>query len=284
MKGKRKMNAFIDSVVNLTFGLAESFVGFCIDIAWRLIAAFIVLLVGHFIIKAILKKIKNAKKLKNVDPTATSFVNSFVKFGLYAVILIAVIAILGVPMASVITVLASVGAAVALAVKGAFSNLVGGIMLLFFKPIAVGEFVEIGGKTGTVEEVGIFYTQLATGDNLTVSVPNAVLTDTVIVNYSRKNLRRLDIALDVAYGTDIEKAKEVIKNTISAQEKALGDPEPFVRMTNMKESSIEITVRVWCNKADYAALKSDLLEALDKSMAEAKIEIPFPQLDVHVAK
>lgn len=274
----------LNSFFNLSLGIAQSFVGFCVNIAWRLIAALAVFIVGHIVIKIVLKKMKNAKKLKGADPTATTFLQSAVKFGSYAVVLIAVIAILGVPMASVITVLASVGAAVALAVKGAFSNLVGGIMLLFFKPISVGDFVEISGKSGTVDEVGIFYTQLATGDNLTVSVPNAILTDSVIVNYSRKDLRRLDLALDVAYGTDIEKAKQVIESTIAAQSAALTDPAPFVRMTAMKESSIEITVRVWCKKGDYGVLKSDLYEALERSLAEAKVEIPFPQLDVHMSK
>ncbi|MBE6536172.1 MAG: mechanosensitive ion channel [Ruminococcaceae bacterium] len=278
------MPEILNSFFNLSLGIAQSFVGFCVDVAWRLIAALAVFIVGHIVIKVVLKKMKNAKKLKGADPTATTFLQSAVKFGSYAVVLIAVIAILGVPMASVITVLASVGAAVALAVKGAFSNLVGGIMLLFFKPISVGDFVEISGKSGTVDEVGIFYTQLATGDNLTVSVPNAILTDSVIVNYSRKDLRRLDLALDVAYGTDIEKAKQVIESTIAAQSAALTDPAPFVRMTAMKESSIEITVRVWCKKGDYGVLKSDLYEALDKSLAEAKVEIPFPHLDVHMSK
>lgn len=278
------MPEILNSFFNLSLGIAQTFVGFCVDVAWRLIAALAVFIVGHIVIKVVLKKMKNAKNLKGADPTATTFLQSAVKFGSYAVVLIAVIAILGVPMASVITVLASVGAAVALAVKGAFSNLVGGIMLLFFKPISVGDFVEISGKSGTVDEVGIFYTQLATGDNLTVSVPNAILTDSVIVNYSRKDLRRLDLALDVAYGTDIEKAKQVIESTIAAQSAALTDPAPFVRMTAMKESSIEITVRVWCKKGDYGVLKSDLYEALERSLAEAKVEIPFPQLDVHMSK
>ena len=277
------MQDVLNSLFTFTLSAAGSFVELCVDIAWRLVAAFLVLLIGHFVIKIVLKKIKNAKKLKEADPTAASFINSFVKFGLYTIILVTVIAILGVPMASVITVLASIGAAIALAVKGAFTNLVGGIMLLFFKPIAVGEFVEIGGKTGTVDEVGIFYTQLATTDNLTVSVPNAVMTDSVIINYSRKDARRLDLKLDVAYGTDIEKAKEVISNTIAAQEKAFNNPTPFIRMTDMKDSSIEITVRVWCKRSDYLTLKCDLLEALDNAFAEANIQIPFPQLDVHMS-
>ena len=261
--------------------LLNSILAVCIDIAWRLVAALLVLLVGHWIIKVVLKKIKNGKKIKEIDPTAQTFINNLVKFGLYTILIISVVAIIGIPMASVITLFASFGAAIALAVKGAFSNLVGGIMILFFKPVAVGELVEIGGKLGTVEEVGIFYTQLKTGDNLTVSVPNAIIVDSVLVNYSRKDLRRLDMALDVAYGTDIEKAKTVITDVLNAHEMALKDPAPFVRMTAMKDSSIEITVRVWCAKGDYGVLKSDLLEALDKAFAKEGIEVPFPQLDVH---
>ena len=253
----------------------------CISIAWRLLASLLILIVGRIIIKFIVKKMKNGKKLKDLDPTVQSFLFNLTKFGLNAVLAICIVATLGVEMASVITLLATAGAAVALAVKGAFSNMVGGIMLLIFKPISVNDFIDIGGKTGTVEEIGIFYTQLKTGDNLTVSVPNGKLTDSIIVNYSRKDLRRLDLALDVAYGTDIEKVKAVVAKVLDSHEKTLKDPAPFIRMTAMKDSSIEVTVRVWCARGDYAVLKSDLLETLDKTFAAEGIEIPFPQLDVH---
>ncbi len=256
----------------------------CINVAWRLVAALIVFIVGHWLIKFIVKKFKCGKKIRSLDPTVTGFINSFIKIGLYILLIVTLIGILGVPMASVITVFASAGAAVALAVKGAFSNLVGGLMLLIFKPISVGEFVEIGGKLGTVEEVGFFYTQLKTGDNLTVSVPNGIMTDSVITNYSRKSLRRLDLMLDVAYGSDTEKVKTVIKSVLDSHSKALKDPSPFVRMTAMNDSALQFTVRVWCAKDDYGTLKSDLLEAFDKTFAEEKIEVPFPQLDVHVTK
>lgn len=262
--------------------ILTSFVNGCIDIAWRLIVALLILVIGRIIIKFILKRMKKSKKCtEKLDPTVHKFLCNVVKFSLYVVLAICIIGTLGVEMASVITVLASAGAAVALAVKGAFSNLVGGVMLLIFKPISMGDFIEVSGKSGTVEDVGIFYTQLKTGDNLTVSVPNSIMVDSVTVNYSRKDTRRIDLALDVAYGTDIEKAKSVIASVLDAHEKALKDPAPFIRMTAMKESSLEITVRVWCAKGDFAVLKSDLLEALDKAFAEEKIEIPFPQLDVH---
>ncbi len=267
----------------MDFGLIfTSFVNACINIAWRLFVALIILVIGRFVIKFVVKRVKNNKKCaEKLDPTIHKFVCNVVKFGLYALLAISVIGTLGIEMASIIAVLASAGAAVALAVKGAFSNLVGGIMLLIFRPISIDDFVEVGGKSGTVEDIGIFYTQLKTGDNLTVTIPNAVMVDSVTVNYSRKELRRLDMALDVAYGTDIEKAKQVITEVINSHAKALKDPAPFVRMTAMKDSSIEITARVWCVRGDYALLKSDLLEDLDKAFAKENIEVPFPQIDVH---
>lgn len=262
--------------------ILTAFVNGCISIAWRLLVALLILVVGRIVIKFILKRIRKNKKFnEKVDGTAANFICNVVKFGLYIILAICVVGTLGIEMASVIAVLASAGAAIALAVKGAFSNLVGGIMLIIFKPVSLGDFVEIGGKSGTVEDVGIFYTQLKTGDNLTVSVPNAMIVDSVTVNYSRKDTRRIDLALDVAYGTDIEKAKAVIGKVLDAHEKALKDPAPFVRMTAMKDSSLEITVRVWCASGDFGVLKSDLLEALDKAFAEENIVVPFPQLDVH---
>ena len=262
--------------------ILQTFVNGCISVAWRLVAALIIFIVGRFIIKFILKRIKKSKKLnEKLDHTLINFLTNITKFGLYLILTICVVGTLGVEMASVLTVLATAGAAVALAVKGAFSNLVGGMMIIIFKPISINDFVEIGGKSGIVEDLGIFYTTLRTGDNLTITVPNAIIVDSVTVNYSRKDVRRLDLALDVAYGTDIEKAKAVISDVISSDEKALKDPAPFIRMTAMKDSSIEITVRVWCNKGDFALLKSDLLEALNKRFEAESIEVPFPQLDVH---
>jgi small conductance mechanosensitive channel len=265
-------------------GILHTILNVCIDVAWRLVAAVIVLVVGRTFIKFFLKKLKNGRKFGELDPTVRTFIQNFLKIGSYVFLAVIVVGILGVPMASVITLFASAGAAVALAVKGAFSNLVGGIMLLIFKPISVGEFVDIGGKSGTVEEIGFFYTQLKTGDNLTVSVPNSKTTDSVIINYSRKDLRRLDLNIDVAYGSDIEKVKAVIEGVINDHEMALGDPAPFVRMTAMLDSSLQFTIRVWCARGDYGTLKSDLLERLDTAFTEEGIEMPFPQLDVHIAE
>ena len=264
-------------------GIWGTIIGVCIDVAWRLVSAMLVLVIGRMIIKFFLKKMKNAKKYGELDQTVRTFLQNFIKIGSYVILAIVVVGILGVPMASIITLFASAGAAVALAVKGAFSNLVGGIMLLIFKPISVGEFVDIGGKSGTVEEIGFFYTQLKTGDNLTVSVPNAKTTDSVIINYSRKDVRRLELKVGVAYGSDVEKVKSVIEGVIANNEKALGDPAPFVRMTDMLDSSLQFTIRVWCARGDFLVLKSDLLEQIDAAFASEGITVPFPQLDVYVS-
>ena len=254
----------------------------CVNIAWRLIVALVILFVGRLVIGFVLKRIKRSNRIADrLDPTVRRFLLNVVKFGLYAILVVCIVGTLGIEMTSVITVLASAGAAVALAVKGAFANLVGGVMLLIFKPISIDEFVEIGGKSGTVEDVGIFYTQLRTGDNLTVSVPNSVVVDSVTINYSRKDTRRLDLSLGVAYGTDIEKAKKLIGDVIAAHEKALSDPAPFIRMTAMRDSDIEITVRVWCARGDFGTLKSDLLETLNDEFEKNGIVVPFPQIEIH---
>ena len=265
-----------------TEALFQTIIDVCIDIAWRLVAAALLLVVGRMLVRFLLKKIRSGKKFEKLDVTVRSFMSNFLNIGLYTLLAVIIVSVIGVPMASIITLFASAGAAVTLAVKGAFANFVGGIMLLIFKPFGVGEFVEIGGKTGTVEEVGFFYTQLKTADNITVSVPNGIMTDSVITNYSRKDTRRLDIALDVAYGTDTEMVKAVIAEVVEAHPKTLKDPKPFIRMTNMKDSALEFTLRVWCNRGDFGTLKSDLLETFDRVFAEKGIEVPFNQLDVNL--
>ena len=262
--------------------ILNSIVTACISIAGRLILSAIVFTVGMLLIK-IVKKILGGKKFEHVDRTAMTFITNFTKIALYIILIVIIVSILGVPMASVITVFATAGAAIALAVQGSLSNLMGGIMLLIFRPISVGEFISVSGNTGIVQEVGVFYTRIKTGDNINISIPNGTMTGSVITNYSREELRRLDLTVGVAYGSDIELVKDTILNVIDASEKTLKEPaEPFVRMTAMNDSSLDFTIRVWCKASDYAVLKSDLYENIDVAFRKANIEIPFPQMDVHV--
>lgn len=256
----------------------------CITIAWKLVLSAIVLFLGRFLIRLLLKLFPNGKKHDHMDKTVRLFINNFIKITLYIALAITIVAIMGIPMASVITVFASAGAAVALAVQGSFSNFMGGIMLLVFKPIAVGEFIKVDGDAGTVTEVGIFYTTLVTGDNLTVTIPNKTMIDTTIINYSKKDTRRVDIVVGVSYDSDVEFVRSTVLDVIAANEKALSDPAPFVRVTEMGDSSLDFSIRVWCNARDYGALKSDLYEELKAALEKAGIEIPYNTLDVNIKK
>ncbi len=260
----------------------SQFLNVCIDIAWKLVASAIVFFAGRFLIKLLIKHVPNGKRYAHLDPTARTFISSFLKITLYATLIISIVAIMGVPMASVVTVFASAGAAIALAVQGSFSNLMAGVMLLIFKPIGVGEFIKVGDVSGNVCEVGIFYTKLKTTDNLTITIPNSTLTGSTITNYSREELRRVDITLDVSYDSDVEEVKKTILSVIDKNDKALKTPEPYARLSAMKDSSLEFTVRAWCKSENYFALKSDLLEQCGDEFNKAGIVIPYNQLDIHI--
>ena len=156
------------------------------------------------------------------------------------------------------------------------------MVLLIFRPFRVGDFLEACGNSGTVIEVGIFYTVVKTGDNRHVTIPNGSLLNSVMINYSKEKDRRVDIELSVAYGTDVEKAKDVVMAIVDRHEKILKDPAPFIRMTAMADSSLKITLRVWTDSAEYWGVKFDLTEDINKAFAENAISIPFPQMDVHV--
>ena len=264
--------------------ILTDFTSACISIAWKLVLSAIVFFLGRFLIKFLLRVFPNGRKHDHMDKTVRLFINNFIKITLYIALAITIVAIMGIPMASVITVFASAGAAIALAVQGSFSNFMGGIMLLIFKPIEVGEFIEVDGDKGTVTEVGIFYTQLRTADNLVVTIPNKTMIDTTITNYSRNDTRRVDIVVGVAYDSDVELVRSTILGVIAANDKALTDPAPFVRITDMGDSSLDFSVRVWCKSSDFGALRSDLLESINAAFESAGIEVPYNTLDVNITK
>jgi len=262
--------------------LIDKIIAFLVTAGGKIIAAILVLLVGHLVIKWVTKLIAKSKIRKHTDITVKKFMDNFVKTALYVILIISVIAILGIPMASIVAVLGSAGLAIGLALQGALSNIAGGIMLIVFKPFAIGDYVDAAGCSGTVDNIGLFYTVIKTVDNKRITIPNSNITGANITNYSCEDKRRVDIAFTVAYGTDISKAKNVILDVINANELALNDPEPFIRISNHLDSSIEITTRTWCNSADYWTVFFDITEGVNKAFAENNIEIPFPQMDVHV--
>lgn len=262
--------------------IIDSIVGFCLSFGTKLVLAAIVLVIGIILIKVLTKHLRNKKIGKHGDPTVSRFVANAISAVLYVILAVTVIAIMGVPMASVVAVIATCGVAVGLALQGSLSNLAGGIMILIFRPFKLGDFVEAAGETGTVTDVGIFYTTLKTGDNKCVTVPNGSMMNTNVVNYSVHDTRRVDFTFSVAYGTDVEKVRTILLEEAEKHEKALKDPAPFCRLAKQNSSSLDFVLRVWANSGDYWTVNFDILEAVNNRFKEEGIEIPFPQMDVHV--
>lgn len=250
----------------------------------KLIEAVIVLLVGFKLVKVVKKFLRQSPKLSKLDAGLRTFLASASSILLYVLLIITVAMILGVPVTSFITILASCGVAIGLALQGSLSNLAGGIMILLFKPFKVGDFIEAAGETGTVNEISVMYTEILTLDNKRITIPNGSITNSVIENYSSEETRRVDLVFNTAYANDVEKVKEVIMGVIDKHPAALKTPEPFVRLSGHKESSLEYTVRIWCKSADYWDVYFDTMENVKKAFDENNIQIPYSQLDVHIEK
>ena len=254
------------------------------DLVLKLLAALIVFLIGRCIIRWTIKLIKKSKFAEKTDATVVRVLINFIRAGLYVLLVVSIIAILGVPMASIVAVIASAGVAIGLALQGALSNLAGGIMIMILRPFRIGDFVEIADSTGTVKDVGIFYTVINTGDNKVITIPNGTVMGEEIVNYSTNDTRRVDLIFSAAYGSDVEQVKALLLEVANAHEKVLGDPAPFARLTELGEHSMDFTLRVWTESSDFWAVKLDLLETINRRFEEEKIEVPFNQLDVHITK
>ena len=250
----------------------------------KIIEAIIVLLVGLKMVKIVKKFLRKSPKLDKMDAGLRSFLGSAASILLYALIIITVAMILGVPVTSFITILASCGVAVGLALQGSLSNLAGGIMLLLFKPFKIGDYIEAAGESGTVTEISVMYTEIITFDNKRITIPNGSLTNSVIENYSSEDTRRVDLTFNTSYANDVDAVKEVIMKVVENHPAILKTPEPFVRLSAHKDSSLEYAVRVWCKSADYWDVYFDLMEMVKKAFDENGVQIPYPQVDVHIDK
>ena len=219
-----------------------------------------------------------------MDTTAHGFLLAFIKIFLYVMLAVLVVATLGVNMASIVAAIGSIGLAISLAVQGTLANLASGIMILVFRPFKEGDYIEADGVSGTVTELGIFYTTLCTPDNKKVVIPNGNVTSNVLTNYSAKSTRRLEMCLDMAYGTDLDLAKGIVKGVLDRHDKILAEPAPFIRMTEMADHGIIVKVRVWCKTEDYWTLNFNLLEDFYSSLEKEGIRVPYQQMDIHIKK
>ncbi len=253
-----------------------------LDLIMKVLFGIIILIVGLVIAKWVVKIISKSKAMQKAEPGIAKFTTNMLSFALKLFVIFTVAMIIGVPAASIVALIGSAGVAIGLALQGSLSNIAGGIMLVFFKPFKVGDFIDSGdGASGTVTDINVFYTTVLTPDNKVLVIPNGGLANKPVINYSEKETRRVDLAFCVAYNSDLDKVKEVMLRVGSSHEKTLKDPAPVVLVTAYKDSAIELTLRLWCNNSDYWACFFDVNENMKQAFDAEGIVIPFPQLDVH---
>lgn len=250
----------------------------------KLIYVLVILIVGGRLIKLITKLITKGRAFKKLDKSVSSFLLSFIKIALNILLLVIVAGVIGIPSASIITLIGSAGVAIGLAMQGGLSNIAGGLIILVFKPFKVGDFIDTHTDAGTVKSISLFYTTLTTIDNRTVSIPNGNLANSSSVNFSNETERRLDISIDISYNNKIDDVKKCINSVLSKEKRINKEKDVFVRVTNYKESSMEYTIRVWVLKEDYWDVKFDLLENLKNKFDQDGVTIPYNQLDIHIDK
>ena len=255
-----------------------------IDLGGRILAALIIFFIGKYLINWANKLFAKMLQNRNVDASIQSFLKSIVNITLLVMLFLAVIGKLGIELTSFAALLASVGVAVGMALSGNLSNFAGGVIILVFRPYKVGDYIEAStGASGTVTDIQIFHTVLTAPDNKIVFAPNGAMSSAVITNHNRLGTRRLQFKFGVEYGTDFELAKSVLMEIINKDARILKTPTPFVEMSELADSSVNIIVRVWVNTPDYWNVNFDMNKNVYATFNEKGISFPFPQLTIHKA-
>lgn len=269
---------------NLEGVTLQNIITYGTDLCRNLIAATIVYFVGRFIIGKLTSIVRKIMQRRKVEPSLYTFVNSLVTIVLYFVLVIAVVGILGIETSSFVALFASAGVAVGMALSGTLQNFAGGVMILIFRPYKVGDYIVAQGYEGVVKEILIFSTVIVTVDNQTIIIPNGGLSTGTIKNVSKAAERRVDIDVEVAYGTKPEDVRRVLQDIIDNDVRILkeGNRAPAIPMTQMSASSIVFQMRLWVATADYWNVRFETTEAVYHHLTEAGIEIPFQQIDVHM--
>ncbi len=268
-----------------SFDAVADLASVAVDYAVDAVGALIILIIG-WIIAGWAKRtcVRVMERSGKVDATLRPVIGSILRYLILIFVVIAVLAQFGVQTTSVIAVLGAAGLAVGLALQGTLQNIAAGFMLLLLRPLGVGDFIDAGGVSGTVKEIGLFVTELTTFDGVYVAVPNSQIWGSAITNYSRLPTRRIDIVVGISYDDDIDKAQDLLLGLAKGDERVHKDPEPQVMVKTLGESSVDINLRFWCDAGDYWALLFDLTKASKLTMDEAGITIPYPQQDVHMVQ
>jgi len=260
----------------------EQVMDLAVNWGFRIVGFLLIIIIGMWVAKLIKGLVVKSMEKKNVDPTLTKFMAALIHMGLKVFVVIAALGQLNVQTASFVAILGAAGLAVGLALQGSLSNFASGVLMIIFKPIAIGDFVEAGGAMGGVEEIGIFTTILKSPDNKKLIVPNSAVMGGVITNFNANGTRRIEIIAGISYDDDIDQAKKILEEIVSADERILKDPAPQIAMSEMADSSVNFVVRPWVEPANYWGVYFDTMEAIKKRFDENSISIPYPQRDVHI--
>ena len=253
-----------------------------IDFAIKFVVAFAIFIVGKIVANLISKGLSKLLAHKGVDATVSSFIASLTYDLAMTFVIIAAISHLGFNTTSLVAVIGAAGLAVGLALQGSLSNFASGVLLISFRPFKAGDFVEVSGTAGVVEEILIFSTTLKRGHNKTLIIPNNAITGNKTINYSTKRTRRIDLVIGVSYNANLADTRKILADVVSKDERVLTDQTVTIGVSELAESSVNIVVRPWVKSADYWPVYFDLLENIKVALDEAGIEIPYPQLSVHV--
>ena len=264
--------------------VVDIILNWCMSVGLDILIALIVLFIGRRLIKWIVKLIERSMSKSTVEPMVTKFLLSFTKFGLYALLAIIIIGILGIPTSSFVAALSAAGLAIGLALQGSLANFAGGVLILIFKPFGIGDYIkeDTNGNEGTVVGIDLFYTKLQTPDNKRVVVPNGVLANSSLTNYTSQNMRRVDIVVGISYDSDIKLAKSIILDIINADERVLKDQDVNVFVSELAESQVTLGARCWVATDDYWQTKWDFLELFKEQLEGNGVDIPFNQLCVTI--
>lgn len=255
---------------------------FLITYGLKLLGAIVALIIGFWLIRKFSKFLKNTFEKREMEPSLASFLRTLITVTLKVLLGISILGMIGIQMTSFIAILGAAGLAIGMALSGTLQNFAGGVILLLLKPFRSGDFIEAQGYTGTVQEVQIFNTVLNTPDNKRIIIPNGPLSTGPMTNFSAMPTRRVDWVFGIAYGDSFPKAKEVLNRLIANDERILKDPAPMIVLSSLSDSSVDMTVRAWVKGADYWGVYFDMQEKVYDVFASEGLNIPFPQMDVHL--
>ena len=263
-------------------GYVDTAIEMAIEYGPKLLLAIIVLIVGLWIIKRIVNVINKGLEASNTDPTLAKFLGSLASIVFKALLFISVASMVGIETTSFIAILGAAGLAIGLALQGSLGNFAGGVLILMFRPYKVGDFVDAQGVAGTVAEIQIFNTVIKTPDNKVIIVPNGSISNGIITNFSAEETRRVDFVFGIGYDDDVAKAKATLRRIFDEDDRVHKDPEPFVVVSELADSSVNFTCRVWVAAADYWGVYFDTMEKVKLVFDQENIGIPYPQTDVHL--